>query len=134
MLTRRIARRRERIEVDAVVDAEQLLALQAGVEAVDVDPDVVSYCVRLAAATRTHPAVDIGASPRGSAALVLLARALAVLDGRDFVVPEDVKAVAVPALAHRLTLRAETWSSGVSAETLVTQLLGQVPAPASARR
>ncbi len=134
VLTRRIARRRERIEVDAVVDADQLLALQAGVEAVDVDPDVVSYCVRLAAATRTHTAVDIGASPRGSAALVLLARALAVLDARDFVVPEDVKAVAVPALAHRLTLRAETWSSGVSAEAVVAQLLGQVPAPASARR
>ncbi len=133
VVTRRIARRAEAIAVEPVVDADQLLALQAGVERVDVDRDVVGYCVALTRATRTHPSVDIGASPRGSAALVLLARALAVIDGRSFVVPEDVKAVAVPALAHRLTLRAETWSSGLSAESVVEQLLGQVPAPTTTR-
>ena len=101
---RRLARRREETAVAAVVDPRPCCAMQAGVEQVAVDPDVVRYCVALAAATRAHPAVEVGASPRGSLALLLVARALAVLAGRDFVTPEDVKDVAVAALAHRITL------------------------------
>ena len=134
VLDRRLARRREEASVAPVVDAESLSRLQAGVEQVDVDPDVVAYCVDLAAATRTHPLVDVGASPRGSLALVLVARALAVLDGRDVVLPEDVKACAVSALAHRLSLKPETWSANVSGTDVVTELLDQVPGPASAPR
>ena len=106
MLARRVARRREQATVAPVIDTEQLRALQAGVERVEVDADIMRYCVDLAAATRAHPAVEVGASPRGSLALLLVARALAVLDGRGYVVPDDVKGIAVPALAHRLTLRA----------------------------
>ena len=99
-----------------------------------VDDDILGYCVDLASTTRAHPAVDVGVSPRGSQALLLVARALAVLDGRDFVLPEDVKDCAIPALAHRLTLRAETWSVGTTGVEVITDLLGTVPGPASSRR
>ncbi|HEU5469950.1 MAG TPA: MoxR family ATPase [Actinophytocola sp.] len=133
VLRRRLARRTEEVELAPVIDADRLRALQQGVERLDVDPDVVRYCVDLAVATRTHRAVEVGASPRGSQALLLVARALAVLDGRDFVLPEDVKECAVAALAHRLTLRAETWSSGITGVEVVTELLGTVSGPASAR-
>lgn len=131
VLVRRLARREEAAPVRAVVDADGVRALQAGVEAVEVDRDVVAYCVDLAAATREHRQVEVGASPRGSQALVLVARALAVLDGRDFVTPEDVKDVARAALAHRLTLTPQAWAAGVSPRDVVEQLLAQVPSPAA---
>ncbi|RZS91495.1 MoxR-like ATPase [Motilibacter rhizosphaerae] len=131
VLLRRLSRRQEAAPVGQVVDAETLRAMQAGVEAVEVEHDVVRYCVALAAATRGHSAVEVGASPRGSQALVLLARAVAVLAGRTYVLPEDVKEVAVAALAHRLTLTVSTWASGASTETVVQELLGRVPAPAA---
>ena len=132
VLQRRLARRQEEAPVDPVIDAARLRVLQAGVEAVDVNPDVARYCVDLVAAPRSHRAVEVGASPRGSLALVLLARAVAVLDGRDAVLPEDVKAVAVPALAHRLMLRPETWSAGTTGMDVVMEVLDTVPTPPSA--
>ena len=131
VLARRLARRTEEANVDAVVDARTVLAMQAGVEAVDVDPDIVRYCVDVAASTRGHSAVEVGASPRGSQALVLVARALAVLSGRDYVTPEDVKGIAVSALAHRLTLTPQAWTSGVQPASVVQALLGVVPGPAA---
>jgi MoxR-like ATPase len=131
VLTRRLDRRREEAAVTRVVDAPTVLAMQAGVEAVRVDPDVVAYCVDLAAATRRHDAVEVGASPRGSQALVLVARALAVLSGRRFVAPEDVKAVAVAALAHRITLTPATWAAGVAPQDVVREVVSRVPGPAS---
>jgi len=131
ILQRRLARHREEAPVRQVVDAAAVLALQAGVEAVPVDDDVVRYCVDVAAATRRHDAVEVGASPRGSQALLLVSRALAVISGRDFVAPEDVKAVAVAALAHRITLTPATWAAGVQAEDVVRQVLAQVPTPAT---
>jgi MoxR-like ATPase len=133
VLRRRIARQREETELSPVIDATRLADLQAALERVDVDEDVLRYCVDLAGATRTHRAVEIGASPRGSQALLLVARALAVLHGREYVLPEDVKECAVAALAHRLTMRAETWSSGLTGTQVVTELLGQVPGPATTR-
>jgi len=133
VLRRRLDRRREEVTVEPVVDADRLLALQAGVERLDVDADVLGYCVELAAATRRHPAVEVGASPRGSLALLLVARALAVIDGRDYVLPEDVKECALPALAHRLTLRPETWTSGTTGVDVVNELLASVPTPPSTR-
>ncbi|WP_447008324.1 AAA family ATPase [Saccharothrix isguenensis] len=133
VLRRRLTRQREETEVGAVLDARRLLRLQHGVEQVSVDDDVLRYCVDLASASRRHTAVEVGASPRGAQALVLVARALAVLDGRDFVLPEDVKECAVAALAHRITLRPETWTSGVTGVEVVTELLGRVPGPASTR-
>ncbi|MFC8190048.1 AAA family ATPase [Cellulomonas sp. NPDC057328] len=134
VLARRLERRQEQASVGRVVDASTLVAMQAGVEAVTVDPDVLAYCVDLAAATRAHRAVEVGASPRGSQALVLVSRSLAVLDGRDFVTPEDVKAVAVPALAHRLSLTPQAWASGLAPQAVVQEVLAQVPGPTTARR
>jgi MoxR-like ATPase len=131
VLLRRLDRRREQATVRRVVDAPTLLAMQAGVEDVQVDPDVTRYCVDLAAATRAHGAVEVGASPRGSQSLLLVSRALAVLSGRRFATPEDVKAVAVPALAHRLTLTPAAWAAGVSADAVVAEVLTGVPGPAT---
>ncbi|ACQ81115.1 ATPase associated with various cellular activities AAA_3 [Beutenbergia cavernae DSM 12333] len=131
VLTRRLARQREDTSVRAVVDDQTLLEMQAGVEQVHVDPDVVAYCVDLAAATRSHAHVEVGASPRGSQSLMLVSRARAVLDGRNFVTPEDVKAVAAPALVHRLTLTPQAWASGVDPSSVVSELLGKVPGPAT---
>lgn len=133
VLARRLARRQEAAPVRRVADPATVLAMQAGVEAVPVDPDVVRYCVDLAAATRRHSALEVGASPRGSQNLLLLARAVAVLQGRDYVVPEDVKRVAVPVLAHRLTLTPTAWASALRPETIVRDLLGTVPTPATVR-
>ena len=131
VLRRRLERRREEAVVTRVVDANTLLAMQAGVEEVRVDADIVRYCVDLAAATRRHESVEVGASPRGSQALMVVARALAVLSGRRFVAPEDVKAVAVAALSHRITLTAATWAAGVAAEDVVRDVLARVPGPAT---
>ncbi len=134
IITRRIGRRREATEVASVISADGLLALQAAVEAVDVDDDVIDYAVRLTAGTRQHPAIEVGASPRGSQALILLGRALAVLDGRSFVLPEDVKECAVAVLAHRLTLTPSSWAQGTSTELVVTEVLAQVATPTTAPR
>ena len=133
VLSRRLARRQEATSVAAVVDPDTVLSMQAGVEAVDVDADILDYCVALAAATRTHPAVEVGASPRGSLALLLVSRALAVSSGRDFVTPEDVKSVAVSALAHRLTLTPQNWATGLAAADVIRTLLSQVPGPPATR-
>lgn len=133
VLQRRLARRTEWATVGRVVDAATLRAMQAGVEAVAVDTDVLRYCVDLAAATRTHPAVEVGASPRGSQALMLVGRALAVLDGRDFVLPEDVKQVAVAALAHRLSLTPQAWATGTLPQAVVREVLEHVAGPTTTR-
>lgn len=131
VVTRRLARRQEATSVRRVVDPTTVRAMQAGTEQVPVDPDVVRYCVDLTAATRGHQALEVGASPRGSQNLVLLARAVAVLDGRDYVLPEDVKRVAIPVLAHRITLTPTAWASATRPETVVADLLHTVPTPAT---
>ncbi len=133
VLTRRIDRRREEQSVEPVTDAAGLFALQQACEAVTVDPTVGRYCVQLAAATRDHRQVLIGASPRGSLALLLTARAHALIEGRDFVLPEDVKAVGIAALAHRITVRPELWLHDVDGTSVVADVLGSVPTPPTAR-
>src|SRR5690349_10456071 len=131
VLRRRMGRRQEEAEVPAVVDAATLLGMQAAMEEVVVETSVGGYIVALTAATRAHPNVLVGASPRGSLALLLLARAWAALSGRTYVVPEDVKTVAVPALAHRITLRPELWLRRVEPATVVADVLERTPVPAS---
>ncbi|OKI58244.1 AAA family ATPase [Micromonospora sp. CB01531] len=131
VLRRRIARRREEAEIKPVVDAATLRAMQAALEDVVVEDSVGRYIVALTAATREHPSALVGASPRGSLALLLLSRVRAVLANRDYVVPEDVKAVAVPALAHRITLRPEMWLRRVDPSFVVGEVLEATPAPAS---
>jgi len=129
ILTNRIARQHEVATVEPVVDAETLHAMQRGIEKVHVDDDIVGYCVDLAASTRSNSYVQVGASPRGSQALVLVARARAVMAGRDFVTPEDVKRVAVPVLAHRLTLTTQAWANGVQATHVVAGIVDHVAGP-----
>jgi MoxR-like ATPase len=132
VLQRRIARRREETQLDPVVDAATLVAMQRAVEEVTVEDSVGRYMVELTAATRENPSVLVGASPRGSLALMLMARAVAAMGGRDFVIPEDVKRVAIAALAHRVTLRPEMWLRRVDSAQVVANVLGAVPAPATA--
>jgi MoxR-like ATPase len=136
VLLNRVARRRERADVSAVVNAATLTRMQAGVETVTVEADVIRYCVDLTEATRTHPVISVGASPRGSQALLLMARAIAVIAGRDFVLPEDVKRVAVPVLAHRLSLTTQAWAAGTNVADVVKEIVDRVPGPqvAAARR
>ncbi len=129
VLERRIERRHEEVDVDAVLDPESLLAVQAAVVDIHVAPSVLRYVVSLVAATRADQSVLVGASPRGSLALVTSARAIALLDGRSFVAPEDIKAVAHAALDHRITLRPELWLSDASAGAVVDAALETTPVP-----
>jgi MoxR-like ATPase len=131
VLLNRVARRHEVASVEPVVDTATLAAMQAAIERVHVDPDIVTYCVDLAAATRRHGAIEVGASPRGSQGLMLLARALAVIDRRGFVTPEDVKRVAVPVLAHRVSLTTQAWADGTQPADLITSIVATVAGPAA---
>jgi len=132
VLQRRIARRQEESHLEPVVDADTLLAMQRAIEEVTVEDSIGRYMVDLVAATRSHSQVLVGASPRGSVALMLLSRAVAAMAGRDFVVPEDVKSVAIAALAHRITLRPEMWLRQVDATHVVGSVLANVAAPVTA--
>ena len=129
VLERRLERSADEVELDQVVSRDELIEMQRALEQVHVDRSVGLYMVDLVAATRDAPGVQVGASPRGSLALLKLSRGRAALKGRDFVTPEDVKAVAVPALAHRLSLRPELWVQRLRPEDLVVELLGRVPTP-----
>ena len=129
VLGRRLARQREEQTLDPVTDADGLLAMQAAIETVTVEESVGRYCVALAATTRDHPQVLMGSSPRGALALMLCARAYAVITGRDYVVPEDVKHVAAAVLGHRVTIRPEIWMSDVTGASVVRSVLAQVATP-----
>ncbi|MGM7696498.1 AAA family ATPase [Microbacterium sp. A84] len=129
ILTNRIARQQEATSVAPVIDAARLVEVQQAVEAIHVHPDIARYCVDIARATRHAQNVAVGASPRGSLGLLLLGRALAALDGREFVRPDDIKRIAVPVLAHRLTLTPQAWAQGVSAEQVIQGIVSQVPVP-----
>jgi MoxR-like ATPase len=129
VLVRRIERRTDEVELRAVVDRETLRAMQAAIEGVHVDESVGRYIVSLVAATRESTSLAVGSSPRGSLALLKLARCRAALAGRDFVTPDDVKAVAVPALGHRLVLRPELWVQRRTGDDVVREVLDTVPTP-----
>jgi MoxR-like ATPase len=131
MLERRLHRRADDVELNEVIDRATLLGMQRAIEDVHVDESVGRYVVDLVAATRESPSVAVGSSPRGSLALVKLARGRAALVGRDFVSPDDVKSVAIPALAHRLVLRPELWVQRRSGEDVVREILDEVPTPAT---
>ena len=131
VLRHRVVRQTEQVVLEPLTDAAGVLEMQAAVEQVEVDRSVAEYCVRLASATREHRDVLIGASPRGSLALLLAARALALLAARDFVLPEDVKAVAPATLAHRVSIKPELWMTEISGASVVAGLLREVPAPSA---
>jgi MoxR-like ATPase len=129
VLAERAERRTDELQLSPVVDRDTLLAMQLACEDVFVSESVGLYMVDVVAATRNAPSIQVGASPRGSLALLKLSRCRAALDGRDYVTPDDVKAVAVPALAHRLTLRPELWVQRISAEDVVRERLATVATP-----
>ena len=129
VLQRRMDRQREDQTLRQITDASTLLAMQHAVERVTVDESVGRYCVALATATRSHPHVLMGSSPRGALGLLLSSRAWAIIEGRDFVTPEDVKAVALAVLAHRITVKPELWMSQVSGLTVAMEVVASVATP-----
>lgn len=131
VVARRIRRRQEEQTVPPVLDADGLLAAQQAVETVHVEDSVGHYAVELVTATRDHSHSLVGASPRGTLALITCARALAVIRGRDYVVPEDVKQLAHPALDHRVTVKPELWLQNATGAGVVESALGSVAVPAA---
>jgi MoxR-like ATPase len=129
VVQRRLDRQREEVDLSQVTDDAGLRAMQAATETVTVDETVSRYCVRLATATREHNDVLTGSSPRGSLGLVLAARGFALVRGRDYVIPEDVKAVARAVLSHRITVKPELWMTQASGPRVVDAVLGSVPTP-----
>jgi MoxR-like ATPase len=129
MLSRRVSRATEAVTLSAVTDAAGVLAMRESLERVEVTQDLLDYIVAIVTATRRDPQIQVGASPRGGLALVQLARGQALLRQRDYVIPDDIKQVAVPALAHRVTLRPELWVRQVSADEVVGRLVAAVPTP-----
>jgi MoxR-like ATPase len=131
VLARRLERGADEVGIEPVVDAPTLVEMQRSLEQVHVAESILDYITRIVRATRENPRVQVGASPRGGLALLKLARGRAVLDQRGYVTPEDVKAVAAPALAHRLTLAPELWLQQLRGEEVVAECLEQVPTPAA---
>jgi MoxR-like ATPase len=129
ILDRRRQRRSDDVPIAAIADPEQVFAMQAACEDVHVDDDLERYIVEVVTRTREHSQVEVGASPRGSLALMKLGRASAALKGRDYVVPDDVKAVAVEALAHRILLKPDPWIKGVRTASIVREVLAAVAVP-----
>jgi len=129
ILRRRRARKTDDIVLSPVTSADKLLEMRAAVEEVFVDPDIEEYIVSIVNKTRTDSDVYVGASPRGSLALLKLARAQAAFTGRDYVLPDDVKAFAEPALAHRLILNPDLWAKRVSASDVIAKILSFVRVP-----
>ncbi|MDQ1678268.1 MAG: MoxR-like ATPase, partial [Actinomycetota bacterium] len=115
--------------VRAVAGAADLAAGRAAVQRVGVAPDVLTYVVDLCRATRSAPSLSLGASPRGATALLATAKAWAWLSGREYVTPDDVKALARPTLRHRVAVRPEAELEGVTADSVLDSVLASVPAP-----
>ena len=134
VLRNRMARQREEVDLTTITDSAGLIAMQESIEATTVDDSIAGYCVSLAAASREHAQVLMGASPRGSLALLLCGRAYAVVKARDYVTPEDIKAVALPVLAHRITVKPELWMSNVTGRSVVQSILATVPIPSARER
>jgi MoxR-like ATPase len=129
MLQRRLDRAADEVTLKALISPEELIAMRQSLEQIEVSPDLLEYVVALIGATRQNNQIQVGASPRGGLFLVQLARGRAVLSGRDYVIPDDIKAVGVPALGHRITLRPELWVRKVSPEDVIARVLASVPVP-----
>ncbi len=130
ILRRRMERRKEEVDIEPITSPEEVLEMQRAVEEVHVSDAVLDYITSIVFATRDYKReIEIGASPRGSLALLKLSRAYAAMAGRDYVIPDDVKAVTVPALSHRLILKRELWYTKVSPESVVGRILDRVQVP-----
>ena len=129
MLRRRFKRRRDEFDLKQVTNAEELLQERESVEKVHIDPDIERYIVALIAETRKRRQINVGASPRGSLALLKLSRSWAVMQGRDYVLPDDVKVFAKPALHHRLILEPELWMKQGATDEILTAIIQGTPVP-----
>ena len=129
ILRRRRERRRDDFALEQVTDAGELLTMRQAVEEIHVDPSLEQYMVALTAETRNRRQVAVGASPRGSLALLKLTRAWAAMQGRDYVLPDDIKLFFEPALVHRLILEPDLWLKRHAAEEILASVLQSVPVP-----
>jgi MoxR-like ATPase len=129
ILRQRAAREQDAFDLQPVTGQQGLSDMRRAVEKVYVNPDLQAYMVELVTRTRTHRQVSVGASPRGSLALLKLARAWAALQGRDFVLPDDIKEFTVPALSHRLILQPDLWTRPAAASNIVAEITRSVAVP-----
>ena len=129
ILARRITRKKDAVDVEVITDPARVVAMQQAIEDVYVDPAVRMYMVEIVARTREDPRVLVGSSPRGSQALLKTSRAAAAMRGRDFVTPDDVKAVAPLAVSHRLILKPEHQIKGLEQQEVGEAILREVPVP-----
>ncbi|HEX9613168.1 MAG TPA: MoxR family ATPase [Candidatus Bathyarchaeia archaeon] len=129
IMRRRMSRGQEEVVLEPIADSKTILDLQKTVEGIHVDDDVLGYIADIVQATRAQRQIEIGASPRGSLAIFKLSRARAVFHGRDYVIPDDVKEVAGPALVHRLIMKAESWVKGTNPNQALEDILKTIPVP-----
>jgi MoxR-like ATPase len=129
ILRRRRERKQDQFDLELVTGAGELMAMRRAIETVHVEPDIERYIVALTAATRERRQVAVGASPRGSLALLKLSRAWAAMHRRDYVLPDDVKRFVEPALVHRLILQPDLWMKRHAAEEVLADVLRSVPVP-----
>jgi len=129
ILKRRITRRTDDFSLKTIVDSTTLLEMQDTIEGVHADDGVLSYITDIVRETRAHGQVEIGASPRGSLALLKLARANAAMSGRDYIIPDDVKAICSEALSHRMIPKAASWVRGYDATSIIDEIVRRVPVP-----
>jgi MoxR-like ATPase len=132
MLEQRVARREDAVAIRQVIDRSGFLEMQKALEGIHVSRAVMRYIVAVVTATRSNAQLQVGSSPRGALALMKLARGWAALDGRDYVLPDDVKALAVPALAHRVSLKPEMWIQDQDTEQAILNSIQAVPTPTAA--
>jgi len=129
VVQRRLDRKTDEVRLEPVCDTETFLEMQAALEEVYVSREIEAYAVDIVRRTRSHTSLYIGASPRGSLALIKLARARAAIDARDFAIPDDIKELAVPALAHRLLLNPELWARRTTTTDVLDGILQTTPVP-----
>ncbi len=129
ILKRRAARKTDEFTADRVIDRDTLKEMQAAVENVHVDDSIMAYMVDIVKHTREDTQVEVGASPRGSLALMKLSRAVAAMNGRDYVIPDDVKEITVEALSHRVVLKPGPWIKGIKTSSIIEGILNNVPVP-----
>lgn len=129
IMRRRMLRAQEDVALEPVADSQVILELQKAVETIHVDDDILGYVADIVQATRSQRQIEIGASPRGSLAIFKLSRARALFQGRDFVVPDDVKEAVEPALIHRLIMKAESWVKGTSPVQVLDDIVKGIPVP-----
>lgn len=129
ILKRRITRKSDEFNVAPIIDPKTVIEMQNTVEEVHADDDILSYITDIVRETRLHSQVEIGASPRGSLALLKLARANAAFAARDYVIPDDIKTISVEALSHRIIPKAASWVRGFDAALIIQEILKKVPVP-----